>query len=72
MLNYTRGYFYDTLDGQDPAANWKKQSVIGTEMGTDAQGSSSAMIKNYLNANAKNPAGWPGWSRSTNESGQQM
>ena len=72
VLNYTRNYFYDTLDGQDPVKNWKKQSVIGAEMGTDSAGSSSSyMIKNYLNGNARNPAGWT-WSRSINDSGQQM
>ena len=72
VINYTRGYFYSTLEGEDPAKNWKKQSVIGAEMGTDSAGSSSSyMIKNYLNGNAKNPAGW-GWYRSINDNGNQM
>lgn len=73
VLNYTWHIFYATVDGQDPGKNWKKRSVIGREMGTDDVGSSnSRMIKNYLAANANNPPGFVGWTRSVNDSGQQM
>jgi hypothetical protein len=81
VINFTRGLFYSTLDGEDAAKNWMKQSVIGSGMGTDAVGSSTSyMIRNYLNGkkrngdpvnSARNPQGFT-WLRSVNDSGEQM
>jgi hypothetical protein len=60
VINWSRGYFYDGLDGENATKNYKKQSVIADEMdttypdGTDGNG-----VKRGLNTFAQMPnADW--------------
>ena len=61
IINWSRGYFYDTLNGEDATKNYKKQSVIAPEMkttnpdGTDGQGVTAGLNEFVLKP-------FPAWS----------
>jgi hypothetical protein len=37
VINWSRGYFFDNLNGENAATNWRKQSTLATWMGTNDQ-----------------------------------
>lgn len=55
LINYTRYYWYDNLDGQNASTNYKTQTVIAAKMGTDDEGTRGAGIATGVNAFAQLP-----------------
>jgi hypothetical protein len=50
VINWSRGFFFNNLNGENAGSNWKKQSTLATWMGTNDQvGTSGANLAATLN-----------------------
>jgi hypothetical protein len=75
VMNYSRGYFFDTLDGESTTKNWRTQSDIASSMKTSPElGTSGDNLAKTLNAPAgvqKPVANWS-YVYAINSDGKDM
>jgi hypothetical protein len=62
VINWSRGYFFDNLNGENASTNWRKQSTLAGWMGTNDQtgtwGGSLAAALNRSDAVLKPVSTW--------------
>lgn len=62
VINWSRGYFYNNLNGENASTNWRKQSTLAAWMGTNDQtgtwGGSLAAALNRSDAVLKPVSNW--------------
>jgi hypothetical protein len=75
VINYTRGYFYNSLDGERTDHNWRTQTTIAGWMHTtQSSGTSGGNLADALNRSDAVVKPVPAWSYlyATNADGQAM